>query len=295
MAAGRTEYRVGTASWTDPTLLSTDFYPPDCRTAAARLRYYASLFSTVEVDSTYYALPSERNARLWADRTPADFDFNVKAFAWLTGHDTDPRRLPLALRAELSRDELARPRLRAPSDSHLRRAFEMFRSALDPLRRAGKLGCLLLQFPPWFRPTDENRAYLLRCRSELPEDRIAVEFRHPGWFGGNLSSTLRFLEQHDLLFVSLDTPGGRGVPPPTCAATGQVAYVRFHGRNREAWFRPATSAAERFRYLYGQEELAAWARKLRDLPVEKAYVIFNNCYADYGVRNALTMKRLLSE
>src|SRR6266446_4727409 len=121
-----TDCRVGTASWTDPTLLATDFYPPGCTSAEARLRYYAAEFNTVEVDSTYYALPSERNAELWARRTPDDFHFQIKAFAWLTQHHAETRALPRPIRDQLPATQLRQPKLAAPSAAALQLAFEMF-------------------------------------------------------------------------------------------------------------------------------------------------------------------------
>ena len=98
------EFMVGTASWTDKTLIeTTDFYPPDVKTAEDRLRFYAAQFKTVEVDSTFYAIPAERNAELWHERTPPGFVFNIKAFAWLTQHPTDAARLPKDIKKTLSR------------------------------------------------------------------------------------------------------------------------------------------------------------------------------------------------
>src|SRR5262244_1023152 len=96
------DIRVGTASWTEKTLLeSGTFYPPAARTPELRLRYYAERFRVVEVDATYYALPSARNAAAWVERTPDDFSFGVKAFAAMTGHPVEPRRLDRDLAAAL--------------------------------------------------------------------------------------------------------------------------------------------------------------------------------------------------
>ena len=94
-----TEFLVGTASWTDPTLVkSGTFYPPWAKTARDHLKFYAGQFQTVEVDSTYYSLPSERNAKLWAERTPEGFIFNIKPFALMTQHPAEVSRLPKDLR-----------------------------------------------------------------------------------------------------------------------------------------------------------------------------------------------------
>jgi uncharacterized protein YecE (DUF72 family) len=299
MAHVQTEYRIGTASWTDPTLLATHFYPPTVRTAEQRLRFYASCFDTVEVDSTYYALPSERNASLWAERTPARFRFNIKAHALLTGHATEVRSLPKAIRAILPAEALEEERLRDAPPAAIDLAFEMFRDALEPLRAAGKLGCILLQFPPWFTMHSENAAYVETCRRRLPDDRLAVEFRHASWLGEHASRTLSWLAGHDVAFVNTDAPSAPSIPRTPFVATGPLAYVRLHGRNRDTWFRRAESAAQRFKYLYSDAELHECAARIQHLrqvgdgTACTVYVIFNNCYADYGVRNAQTMQGLL--
>ena len=86
---------TGTCSWTEKTLIqSGEFYPGDIRTSEGRLRYYASYFHTVEVDSTYYAIPDRRNTYLWVDRTPDNFIFHIKVYGALTGHGIDPKTLP---------------------------------------------------------------------------------------------------------------------------------------------------------------------------------------------------------
>ena len=140
----RPQFLVGTASWTDPTLVKSDvFYPPALKTAEDRLRFYAAQFNTVEVDATYYALVSERNAELWAERTPPGFVFNIKAYAMLTQHPVDATRLPAAVKSMLSADQRAATRLSHPPREVLEMAFGMFWSALEPLRAAGKLGHLL--------------------------------------------------------------------------------------------------------------------------------------------------------
>jgi uncharacterized protein YecE (DUF72 family) len=292
---GSTQYRVGTASWTDPTLLKTAFYPATARTAEARLRFYAEHFDTVEVDSSYYALPNERNAVLWAERTPDDFHFNVKAFALLTQHPAETRALPREIKAQLAPEALRELRLSYPPAEVVQLAFTMFRSALEPLRRAAKLGCILLQFPPWFTARDSSEAYIDFCRQQLPDDRLAIEFRHASWFNGHTGRTLEFLAARGLSLVCCDAPLGPNIPHFPYTATSRLAYVRLHGRNRQTWFRRTPSAAERFKYSYSDDELREASSRIRTIPgAEIAYVIFNNCYADYGVRNAATMKLLLA-
>lgn len=294
----RPRFRVGTASWTDPSLLESGFYPPSATTAEARLRFYAQHFDTVEVDSTFYALPNQRNSYLWARRTPEDFMFHIKAFAALTQHPVEYRQLPRALRELLPAPsgEADTARIRLPLGEALDLCFEMFASALEPLFRAGKLGCLLFQFPPWFTANDAHEGYLLFCRERLPEHRLAIEFRHRSWFGERAERTLALLRQHDLVHVILDLPAAPSLPTTPFVTTTDVGYVRLHGRNREAWFAKHERASERFRYLYSDEELQEIAQHIRRLSgAEVVHVIFNNCYRDYGVRNALTMAHLLEE
>lgn len=288
------KYRVGTASWTDPTLLRAGFYPATAKTAEARLRFYAEHFDTVEVDSTYYALPSERNAELWAQRTPDAFCFNIKAFALLTGHAAETRTLPSVLKELLPPDDRRQPRVSHPPAEVVELSFEMFRSALQPLRGAGKLGCLLFQFPPWFTALPQNEAYIDLCRHRLPDDHLAVEFRHASWFDGRTQRTLDFLRGHGLSLVCIDAPAAPSIAKPPWTATDNVAYVRLHGRNRRTWYQHEGTAAERFKYLYSDDELEGCAQRVRQLRAANVVqVIFNNCYGDYGVRNARTMQHLL--
>lgn len=292
----RARYRVGTASWTDPTLLRSGFYPNDRKTAEARLRFYAEHFDTVEVDSTYYALPSERNSALWAERTPPDFLFHVKAFAWLTLHEAEYRSLPPVVREQVRPPERASGHLAAPSPALRDVAFELFLSALEPLRRAGKLGCLLFQFPPWFTSRDDNRDYVAGCRRRCGADAVAIEFRHASWLAGDQTDrTLGFLGAHDLTLVATDAPAAASIPRTPFRLTSDQGYVRLHGRDRQAWFRRGGTAADRFRYLYTDSELREVSASIRTLQgAREVHVLFNNCYADYGVRNALTMRNLLA-
>ncbi len=290
------QFRVGTASWTDPTLVKSDtFYPPSLKTAEQRLRFYAEQFDTVEVDSSYYALPSENNSRLWAERTPDNFIFNLKAFALLTQHSADTARLPLAIKEILTPAQKAELRLKDPPAEVLELSFRMFAGALEPLRAAGKLGMLLFQFPPYFVCQPRNLDYISSLKERLAGDSIAVEFRHPSWIieGRRRIETMNFLRQHGLTFVSVDAPAG--TIPSFLETTGPEAYVRFHGRNRENWYRRGIEVSERYKYLYSERELAGWAGRLKQLSgVKRAFVIFNNCYRNFGIMNATTMKQMLA-
>src|SRR5438445_4686962 len=147
---GKDEARFGTASWTDPTMTAPGvFYPKGADTAEERLRFYASQFSMVEVDSTYYALPNKRTAEAWVERTPEDFVFDMKAHALMTGQPTELVRLPNAIREELPSNLKEKKRIyRKDMPGELIDAvYQQFRQVLQPLIEAGKLGAVFVQFP----------------------------------------------------------------------------------------------------------------------------------------------------
>ncbi len=292
------QYLVGTASWTDPTLVNSDtFYPSSLKTAEDRLRFYASQFNVVEVDASYYTLLSERNARLWAERTPPEFVFDIKAFAMLTQHPAEVARLPLNLREMLTEKQRAEARVRYPSKQMLDTAFSMFHGSLAPLREAGKLGMLLFQFPPYFTRKASNFEYIASLPSRLPGDSIAVEFRHRSWLAEERQKreTIDFLRANGLYYVCVDAPEVSTAIPSFLEVSGPEAYIRFHGRNRENWNARNISAAERYKYLYSERELAEWADKIRKIGgISRAHVIFNNCYRNFGIMNATTMRAMLA-
>lgn len=292
--------KTGTCGWTDRTLLDAGWYPPDVRTPEARLRHYAARFPLVENDATYYAPPAERQARLWAERTPPGFTMSFKAYAALTTHYTDPRRLPADVQELLPAETLAKRRV-YPKDlgpEVMESMWQRFRDALAPLHEAGKLGAVLFQYPPWFAISRESKDHLLRSRERLADHRVAAEFRNATWMSErNREETLRFLSDHDIAYVSVDAP--QGFPsslPPIAAATTDLAVVRMHGRNAETWQGRTATAAERFNYRYSPEELAEWAPRVRRLAEEasEVHVLMNNCYADHAVVNAKQMAELLA-
>jgi len=291
------QFLIGTASWTDPTLVKSDlFYPPGMKSAEDRLNFYAAHCTTVEVDATYYALLAERNARLWAERTPPGFIFCIKAFGLLTGHAVATARLPKVIKEMLPLAGRSSPRLEHPAAEVLDRAFQMFWSSLQPLRAAGKLGPLLFQFPPYFTCRRTSFDRLQHLRERLPEARIAIEFRHPSWTAeaANRAATLKFLRACGFIHVAIDAPAAPSLPPVVLAVTADDAYIRFHGRNRENWFKRNITVAERYQYLYSERELAEWADRLKQLRgVRRAFAIFNNCYSNFGIMNAATMKEML--
>lgn len=297
-----TNIRIGTASWTDPTLIEAGtFYPSRKMSAEARLRFYARHFDMVEVDSSYYAIPSENGVGLQALRTPDDFIFHYKAYGSLTQHPVDPKKLPKAVKDLMPEELLSKRRLsnRELPDDAWELCVQMFTSALRPVYSAGKLGVVLLQFPPFFVRSDRNMEYILRVAGMLGDYRGAVEFRHPSWVAGEgaTEETYSFLRENGLAYVAVDEPQFENgtTMPPVIAATTDIAYVRMHGRNTDNWFRKGLSTAERYMYLYSDAELREWAPKVRQLSqqAKETHVLFNNCYADYAVQNARRFSALL--
>jgi uncharacterized protein YecE (DUF72 family) len=285
------DIKVGTASWTDKTLLDSGWYPETANTPEKRLAYYARQYPLVEVDATYYAPPNEQTAKLWAARTPAGFTFNIKAFSLLTGHPTKVSALPKDLRPETDKKNLYPKDVPAQTYEDV---WSRFLTALDPLVDAGKLGLLLFQFPPWFTIRKSNKQTLLEVAARCKPLRVAIEFRHASWFAGdNQRETLDFLREHDLPFVVVDMPQGhRSSIPPVVEATSDLAAVRFHGHS-DHW--TSNDIHEKFGYLYSDNELAEWAPKLRDLAAatDQTHVLMNNCYSDYAQRNASQLIELL--
>ena len=287
------EIKVGTASWTDKTLLESGWYPATANTPEKRLAYYARQFPLVEVDATYYAPPNEQTATLWAQRTPDGFTFNIKAFSLLTGHPTKVSALPKDLRPETDKANVYPKDVPAQTYEDI---WSRFLSALDPLVEAGKLGLLLFQFPPWFTIRRSNKQTLLEVAARCKPLRICVEFRHASWFeGDNQAETLEFLREHDLPYVVVDMPQGhKSSIPPVVEATSDLAVVRFHGHS-DKW--TSKNIYEKFGYRYSAQELADWAPRLTALAekTQSTHVLMNNCYSDYAQSNAEELIGLLEQ
>jgi uncharacterized protein YecE (DUF72 family) len=296
-----TEYRVGTASWLDQSLLASGrFYPRPTMSAEDRLRWYARFFDCVEINSTYYALPSPRNALLWAERTPSGFVFHVKAYSLMTGHhprvDTLPpevrlllpENVPLRRRGELDRE-------RIPPEA-LDRCFELFRAALEPLATAGKLGYVLFQLAPWVRYDEATLAYLASLPARLPGWTLAVEFRNETWNPQRTDEVVAFLERRGLVLVTVDAVWQ---PWVEAATTPEWSVLRLHGRNLRGWLDQRAgrepTVAEKYDYLYDAQELAELAGRARRLHrhVRRVAITFNNNNEDFPTQNALDLKRLL--
>jgi uncharacterized protein YecE (DUF72 family) len=296
---GGAEVRVGTCSWTDRTLVrETDWYPKRSMSAAERLAYYGARFSVVEADNTYYGPPSRQLTEGWAERTPDGFRMNVKAYSLMTGHPTKPETLWPDVREALDPDAAGKTNIyphHLPDDA-LEEVWRRFGDALLPLVETGRLGAVLLQYPQWFTPKRANREELARARERLGDLPICVEFRSPRWLApDDRDRTLGWLADHDLALVVLDAPKVSELPTVT-AATADLAVVRFHGRADDTWKSGASSAAERFRYLYDKRQLRPWVKRTQELAEQanEVHLLMNNCFQDYGVRNAADLNDLLA-
>ncbi len=264
--------RCGTCAWSD----HEEYFPPGLP-SAERLSYYAKHFPIVEVDSSFYHLQPPKFYAAWAERTPPDFVFNVKAYGAMTQHHREPR----------------------PGEEDMSEVFKRFDAMVQPLREARKLKALHFQFPPWFTRRPENLEYIHMCREFFASDLLAVEFRHNSWFlGAARNDTLTFLRRIRAVNVVCDEPQvGSGTVPPVPEVTDpRLSIVRFHGRNAQTWYIKAEKTAQRFDYLYSREELQGWVEPIRTQlapAAEEVHLLMNNNRANYAVRNALDLMELL--
>ena len=294
---------IGTASWTDPTMVRGGvFYPRGVSTAEQRLRYYAEQFPVVEVDSSYYSLPERANAQRWTERTPPHFRFHVKAHALMTGQPTEVARLPHGLVEQLPAAVARKVKLyptHLPPEL-LNRVWAHFIDALTPLSNTGKLGGILLQYPRWFVPSPANKALLAESAARLAGIPGAVELRNHLWFQSASSTqwTLHMLRDLGLTHVMVDGPQGleSSVPAVPAVTTRDLAMIRLHGRRSATWEAPNVATVERYRYLYSADELAGWMPLIESAATDatRTTVFFNNCYGNYGATNAREMIALLS-
>jgi uncharacterized protein YecE (DUF72 family) len=263
--------RIGVCSFADEGLLKM-WYPRGVSTSAARLRYFAERFETVEVDSPFYHLPDPAVTGRWAQRTPPEFVFHVKAHKTMTHHEASEQET----------------------------AFAEFRTSIQPLELSGKLRGILLQYHPRFVKSDDAKEELAGVRDLLDPLVPLIEFRHRSWMEPDeRADTLAFLKRHGLAYVSVDTPMTRAsnVIARHAEATHRVAYVRFHGRNSKTWNIKADKSSARFNWMYSPEELEEWVEKLGRLSEEadEVYAMFNNNRDDFAPRSAAILRGLLDE
>lgn len=249
---------VGTSGFQYDDWVGT-YYPEDLP-KQSWLAYYAREFHTLEVNFTYYRMPSARALAGMANKTPDDFLFTVKAT-----------------------QEMTHAREREPN------VFEQFNTALTPLIEANKLGGILAQFPNSFRNNDDSRDYLKWFREQMGELAVVVEFRNKEWL---TEETYELLRANQLGFCSVDEP----FFPRVAQVTAPIAYVRFHGRNAKKWWHHE-HAWERYDYTYSQEELQEWTPKIEKMNemAENTFVLSNNHYRAQGIATARQLKLLLPE
>jgi uncharacterized protein YecE (DUF72 family) len=269
MAPGR--ILVGTCNWADHEL----FYPPGLA-PGDRLRHYARFFPIVEVDTTFYGIAKPAVAQRWVDITPRGFQFNVKAYRSLTLHERED----------------GKPRPATPEEER------DFMDLLAPIRDAGRLRAVHYQFPPWFKATPTNMGYLSEIADRHPRDRVIVEFRHSSWGEpARFDAVTELLEEAAMTYCIVDQPqlGSGSMPPHLAVTSPDLAVLRMHGRNQRTWYKKGATSADRFDYLYEEEELLEWVPRARDLAdrAREVHVLFNNNRSNYAVVNGLQMAGLL--
>lgn len=243
------------------------FYPegtPD----RAMLEYYATRYDLLELDYTYYSMPVRRTIAGMCERTPEAFTFCVKAHKSMTHEISDDPAQVSAI-------------------------FARFIDAVRPMADVGKLGCILVQFPWSFRPSNPNAAYIAGLGRLLPDMPVTVEFRNTEWVQ---ERTFDLLRRSRLGFCCVDEPRLSGLFPPLAVATSPLAYLRFHGRNAAKWWKHE-QAWERYNYLYSRDELEEWVPRIRALAgqAERTMVLFNNCHVGQAATNADMLAQMLLE
>ncbi|MGE0028226.1 MAG: DUF72 domain-containing protein [Thermoleophilia bacterium] len=291
------DVRIGTASWTDPEFIKAGWYPADVKDdAEGRLRYYAARFPMVEVNASFYALPTVETTAAWAERTPDAFRFHVKAHQVISGHPSEPGRLPEPLR-NLPYQPDARGRIRKPSRELRDAVIDSLLEAVGPL--GNKLGAILVQLPPYVVSGPAQREELGRILSRLAPARAAVEFRHRSWAEpSEREAAAELLGTHDASWVVVDAPriDAKNVMPPIVEVTSpHLAYLRLHGRNAATW-NTGRTVAERFDHVYSDEEMEEWIDPVLDMAerAQEVAVVFNNNARDHALRNAERFGELLA-
>jgi len=236
------------------------FYPPGARQSEL-FSTYVQYFDAVEINATYYRIPSRKIFESLEERSPKGFEFIVKANKETT---------------------------------HIRKnSTEAVTALIDvtyPLYHKEKLQGFLAQFPYSYRNTFDNRRYLVKLKEDSRDIPLIVEFRHNSW---DSPAVYDFLSTNGICYCCVDEPPLQGLLPPQDITTGSIGYARFHGRNAEAWW--DSSKGDRYDYLYSEDELAEWLQRIREMnrKTSKMYLFFNNCHAGHAVRNAKMMAELL--
>ncbi len=300
IGVSRSMIHFGTCSWAEKALIrSREFYPKGVNTAEGRLRYYSGVFDAVEVDSSYYAIPAEKTASLWAERTPPDFTFHVKAYALLTGHRAELGSIPPEVREMLSGQELKGDRIVVREKGPLEAAFKVFRDALGPLRKARKLGITVFQFSRQFVYQTQSLDYILFCREAMADLPMGVEFRNGSWLiPERREAVLSFLGAHGITYIAADEPqyGNLSTVPFIPAVTTDIAYIRLHGRNKENWLREGAETSQKYDYSYSDDELKEFVPPVLEVSgkAKDTFVMFNN-HGSPSIHNAMRLRQMVRE
>lgn len=262
---------IGLTGWGDHDSLYRSTIP-----ARDKLKEYAGYFPIVEVDASFYAIQPKQNSTKWIKDTPESFQFIIKAYQGMTGHQRGP--IPFGNKKEM---------------------YTAFIDSLEPYQK--KLAMVLFQFPPWFDCKKENVEYLRWCREEMGDIPCALEFRHQSWFLPEyIDKTLDFMKNENWIHSICDEPqAGESSVPTVLAVTGpDKVLVRFHGRNVQGWNKRTGQNWREVRYLYryNQKELIEWAKNLEQLEArcKQVYALFNNNSGGDAADNAKQMIEILS-
>lgn len=263
--------KIGTSGFSFPDWKGS-IYPADIKKDKLLPYYEEELgFNAVELNFTYYTLPSVNAMDTLAKKTSPDFEFVVKGYKGIT-HDPFDYRLK-----------------EKPGKSKVKEYYEYFYDSLEPLRKTGKLGGVLLQFPVFFYPSDKNLDYILTARKLMKQDPLILEFRNSKWVE---EGTFRFLKENNISYCAVDEPALPRLMPFKNRVTSDIAYIRFHGRNTN-WFN--TTTEERYNYLYSEDELKEFIPEIKDMDnkAKKTYLFFNNCHAGSAATNAKMLRDIL--
>ena len=263
--------KTGTSGFSFKDWMGT-VYPENLRKEDMLTFYQEELgFDTVELNFTYYTIPSEKAIEGLEKKTSSNFEFAVKVFKGIT-HDPFDRRIS-----------------EKPSISKIKAYCECLSNSLYPLRNTGKLGVVLMQFPVFFRPSKKNLDYLLMTREYFREDTLAIEFRNSEWVKDD---TFSFLKKNALAFCSVDEPKLPRLMPFVEITTSDTAYIRLHGRNN-SWFNAPLSV--RYDYLYSTDELQEFIPQIKKINsnAERTFIFFNNCHSGSAAINAKMLKDMI--
>lgn len=282
--------RIGACSWSDASLVRDgNFYPRASMRAAERLGYYAARLPLAEIATTRWFPPTPDQAEQWAARTPPSFRFDVQAWSLFTGAASLPASLWPDLIEEVKPEARDRHRLYRDhlSAGGLHECWDRFRHALDPLYRAGRLGCITLRTPHWLRPGRTAITLLTEARGALDGWAVAVELPNHRWHeGSQAEETIALLEDLDLALTCVDVADRLDQSQPLVAATAELAVVRFLGRRPGRWPWP---------WRYTEDELASWLPTLERLAesCRDVHCLFANTHADDAITAALALRGLV--